>query len=40
MDSYEKKVCMGNTEITKFSRLKGVSSIDNDYLETATRGIL
>ena len=30
---------MGNIEITtKFSRLKSVSSIDNDYVETATRG--
>ena len=32
---------MGNIEITtKFSRLKSVSSIDNDYLEAATRGVL
>ena len=32
---------MGNTEITKkFSSLNSVSSIDNDYLETATGGIL
>ena len=32
---------MGNTEITtKFSRLKSVSSIDDDYLETATGGVL
>ena len=31
---------MGNTEITtKFSGLKSVSSIDDDYLETATRGV-
>ena len=30
---------MENIEIaTKFSRLKSVSSIDNDYLEIATRG--
>ena len=30
---------MGNIEITtKFSRLKSVSSIDGDYLETATGG--
>ena len=42
---------MGNREITKkfpglksitkkFSRLKSVSSIDDDYLETATGGVL
>ena len=32
---------MGNIEITtKFSRLKIVSSIDDDYLETATGSIL
>ena len=31
---------MGNIEITKFSRLKSVSSIDDDYLETATGGVL
>ena len=32
---------MGNIEITtKFSRLKSVSSIDDDYLETATEGVL
>ena len=32
---------MGNIEITmKFSRLKSVSSIDDDYLETATAGVL
>ena len=32
---------MGNVEITtKFSRLKSVSSIDDDYLETATGGVL
>ena len=32
---------MGNIEImTKLSRLKSVSSIDNDYLEAATRGVL
>ena len=30
---------MGNIEITtKFSRLKGVSSINDDHLETATGG--
>ena len=30
---------MGNIEImTKFSRLKSVSNIDDDYLETATGG--
>ena len=29
---------MGNTEITtKLSRLKSVSSIDDDYLEVATK---
>ena len=32
---------MGNIEITKkISRLKSVSSVDDDYLETATGGIL
>ena len=32
---------MGNIEITKkFSRLKSFSSIDDDYLETATGGAL
>ena len=32
---------MGNIEITtKFSRLKNVSSTDNDYLETVTGGVL
>ena len=32
---------MGNIEITKkVSRLKSVSSIDDDYLETAPRGVL
>ena len=32
---------MENIEITtKFSRLKNVSSIDGDYLETATEGVL
>ena len=32
---------MGNIEITTiFCRLKSVFSIDNDYLETATRGVL
>ena len=32
---------MGNIEITtKLSRLKSVSSIDDDYLEAATGGIL
>ena len=32
---------MANIEITKkFSRLKSVSSTDNDYLETATGGVL
>ena len=32
---------MGSIEITtKFSRLKSVSSIDDDYLETATGGVL
>ena len=32
---------MGNAEIaTKFSRLKSVSSIDDDYLETVTGGVL
>ena len=32
---------MGNIEITtKLSRLKSVSSIDNDYLEAVTRGFL
>ena len=32
---------MGNIEITrKFSRLKSVSGIDNDYLETATGGVI
>ena len=32
---------MGNIEITnKFYRLKSVSSIDDDYLETATGGVL
>ena len=32
---------MGNIEITKkFSRLKSVSSIGDDYLETATGGVL
>ena len=31
---------MGNIEITtKFSRLKSVSSIDDDYLERATGGV-
>ena len=31
---------MGNLEITeKFSRLRNVSSIDDDYLETATGGV-
>ena len=31
---------MGNIEITtKLSRLKSVSSIDNDYLEAATGGV-
>ena len=30
---------MGNIEITtKFSRLKSVSNIDDNYLEAATRG--
>ena len=32
---------MGNIEITKkFSRLESASSIDDDYLETATGGVL
>ena len=32
---------MGNIEIiTKLSRLKSVSGIDNDYLKTATGGVL
>ena len=32
---------MGNIEITtKLSRLKSVSSIDNDYLEAGTRDVL
>ena len=32
---------MGNIEImAKFSRMKSVSSIDDDYLETATAGVL
>ena len=32
---------MGNIEVTtKFSRLKSLSSIDDDYLETATGGVL
>ena len=32
---------MGSIEIiTKLSRLKSVSSIDNDYLETVTWGVL
>ena len=32
---------MGNIEITtKLFRLKSVSRIDNDYLETATGGVL
>ena len=32
---------MGNIEITKkFSRLKNDSSVDDDYLETATGGVL
>ena len=32
---------MGNIEITtNFFRLKNVSSIDYDYLETATGGVL
>ena len=32
---------MGNIETTaKFSGLKNVFSIDNDYLETATRDVL
>ena len=32
---------MGNIEITKkFYRLRSVSSIDDDYLETATGGVL
>ena len=32
---------MGNIEITmKFPRLKSVSNIDSDYLETATGGVL
>ena len=32
---------MGNIEITTIlSRLKSVSSIDDDYLEAATEGIL
>ena len=32
---------MGNIEIaTKFFRLKSVSRIDDDYLETATEGVL
>ena len=32
---------MGNVEITrKFSRLKSVSSIDDNYLETATEDVL
>ena len=36
-----KLINMGNIEITKkFSRLKSVSSIDDDYLETATGSVL
>ena len=32
---------MANIEITrKFSRLKSVSGIDDDFLETATGGVL
>ena len=32
---------MGNIEITtKFSRLNSVSNLDDDYLETATGGVL
>ena len=32
---------MGNIEITtKLSRLKSISSIDDDYSEAATRGVL
>ena len=32
---------MENIEITKkFSKLKSVSNIDDDYLETATGGVL
>ena len=32
---------MGNIEITnKFYRLKSVSSIDHDYLKTATGGVV
>ena len=32
---------MGNIETaTKFSRLKSISSIEDNYLETATRGVL
>ena len=32
---------MGNIEIpTKLSRLKSISSIDDDYLEAATGGVL
>ena len=32
---------MGNVEITiKLSKLKSVSSIDDDYLEAATGGVL
>ena len=32
---------MGNIEITtKFSRLKSVSSIDDDYLEASAGGVL
>ena len=32
---------MGNTGITKeFSRLKSVSSIDHNYLETVSGGVL
>ena len=32
---------MGNVEITtKLSRLKSVPSVDNDYLEAATGGVL
>ena len=32
---------MGNIETTtKFSRLKGTSSIEDNYLEAATRGVV
>ena len=35
------KIYMGNIKITtKLSRLKSVSSIDDDYLEAATGGVL